>query len=71
MRGYYAFNWYRYDHAIHPMTPAVIVETGFLTNAADRALIVDDPGRVAQGITKGILKFLYSQIIEDQGIHAN
>ena len=29
MTGYYAFNWRRYDHAVHPQTPAVIVETGF------------------------------------------
>lgn len=37
MRGYYAFNWRRYDHSLHPMTVAAIVETGFLTSPHDRA----------------------------------
>jgi len=58
MRGYYAFAWWRYDHAIHPMTTAVIAETGFLTNAADRKTIVDNPGISAQGIADGIIEFL-------------
>ena len=58
MRGYYAFSWWRYTHALHPMTVPVILETGFLTNASDRMLIVDQPVVPAEGIVKGILVFL-------------
>ncbi len=58
MRGYYAFNWRRYEHSIHPMTTAAIVETGFLTHAGDRRIIVNTPEIPAQGIASGILKFL-------------
>ena len=58
MRFYYAFNNRRYYHAIHPSTPAAIVETGFVTSAADRALLVGEPDRVAGGLAAGILGFL-------------
>ena len=58
MSGYYAFNWRRYEHAVHPMTPSVIVETGFMTSATDRAIIVHNPDRAAEGIANGILVFL-------------
>ncbi|MBY0310319.1 N-acetylmuramoyl-L-alanine amidase [Patescibacteria group bacterium] len=61
MSGYYAFNWRRYDHAVHPQTPSAIVEMGFLTNASDRRLMTTEPGRVAQGIVGGILAFLASE----------
>lgn len=58
MRGYYAFNWPRFIHTIHPMTPAAIIEVGFLTNAHDRQLIVKKQNVVAEGIARGILSFL-------------
>lgn len=58
MRGYYAFNYRRHTHAIARTTPAIIVETGFLTNAADRTIIVDRPDLAARGIAEGILKYL-------------
>ncbi len=58
MSGYYAFNWRRYEYAVHPMTPSVIVETGFMTSASDRAVIVHNPDRAAEGIANGILAFL-------------
>ena len=58
MRGYYAFSWTRFEHAVAPTTPAAIIETGFLTSAADRLLIVDDPERAARGISMGIIAFL-------------
>lgn len=58
MSAYYAFNWRRYDHAVHPLVPAVIVETGFVTSPTDRAVIVAAPERAAEGIAKGILEFL-------------
>ena len=58
MRGYYAFRYNRYRHAIHPSTVGVIIETGFLTSAVDRRVIVDDPARAAQGIFEGVTRFL-------------
>lgn len=61
MTGYYAFAWWRYDHAVHPKTASVIVETGFLTSPADRKTIVDKPHVSAQGIANGVIKFLESE----------
>jgi hypothetical protein len=60
MRGYYAFSWWRYEHAIHPMTTAVIIETGFLSNYSDRNLLINSPDVVAMGIAKGIKEYLQS-----------
>ena len=57
MRNYYAFNFRRYEHALHPMTIAVIIETGFLTSAKDRKVIVDRPELVAQGIVEAVASF--------------
>lgn len=57
MRNYYAFNYRRYEHALHPMTIGVIIETGFLTSRADRAVIVDDPDRSARGIVEAVMAF--------------
>lgn len=39
-------------------TPMVIVETGFLTNAADREIIVGRPDLAARGLANGIDSFL-------------
>lgn len=61
MRGYYAFSWWRYDHAIHPMTSAAIVETGFLTNYSDRQMLINSPAISANGIAKGTIEFLKSE----------
>ena len=58
MRGYYAFAWWRYDHAVHPMTTSIILETGFLTSPADRAIIVRRPELAAAGIANGIIAYL-------------
>ncbi len=57
MRNYYAFNFRRYEHALHPMTIAAIIETGFLTNAGDRETIVARPELVARGIVEAITDF--------------
>ena len=57
MRNYYAFNFRRYEHALHPMTIAVILETGFLTSARDRSVILDDPDRAAAGIVEAVRSF--------------
>lgn len=50
MTSYHAFN------EIHPGTPAVIIETGFLN--LDRRLLTQEPQRVADGISAGIMCFL-------------
>lgn len=60
MRGYYAFNSRRYQHALHPMTVGVILETGFLTSPSDRRVIVDDPARAARGIADAVTLYLES-----------
>lgn len=61
MRGYYAFAWWRYDHAVHPMTTAAILETGFLTNPSDQKLLIHNPEKVAIGISNGIINYLQKQ----------
>lgn len=63
MRGYYAFAWWRHEHAVHPMTASVIVETGFLTSSADRRLIVNKPELSAQGLAQGIIRYLESEVL--------
>jgi hypothetical protein len=63
MTSYYAFNWPRYEFAIHPFTPAVIVETGFLTSPVDRAIIVDQPERAAKGVADAVIAFLQSDAV--------
>ena len=61
MRGYYAFSWWRYDHAIHPMTTGVIAETGFLTSPHDRKIIVNQPEISARALADGIIKYLQAK----------
>lgn len=58
MKGYYAFNFRRNDHAVARTTPAIIVEMGFMTSAADRAVLFEQPDRVARGIAEGVLAYL-------------
>ena len=58
MLYYYAFNNRRYYHAVGTGTPAAIVETGYMTSAADRTLLVGNPERAAAGLAAGILGFL-------------
>jgi N-acetylmuramoyl-L-alanine amidase len=58
MRGYYAFSWTRYAHTVSADTPAAIIETGYLTSASDRPVIVDEPEKAALGISAGIIAFL-------------
>jgi N-acetylmuramoyl-L-alanine amidase len=58
MTGYYAFNWRRYTHAVHPMTTGVILETGFLSSPRDRAVILSDPDRAARGIAAAVREYV-------------
>jgi N-acetylmuramoyl-L-alanine amidase len=60
MTYYYAFNSRRYCHAVAPGVPQAIIETGFLTSASDRQLLIGNPSVPAQGIADGIRAFLES-----------
>ena len=57
MRNYYAFNYRRYQHSLHPSTVGVIIETGFLTSPRDRSVIINDPERAALGIVQAVASF--------------
>ncbi len=65
MQGYYAFSWWRVDHAIHPMTVASIVETGYITNSKDRNIIVHNPKLAARAIAAGILNFVNEHVLSE------
>lgn len=58
MRGYYAFNWWRNEYALHPKTPAIILEMGFLTSPHDQAMLIHAQEVPAQAIADAILLFL-------------
>lgn len=64
MTSYYAFNSRRYTHALHPMTVGAIIETGFLTSARDRRIIIGEPERAARGIADAIISFLEPVVAE-------
>lgn len=58
MTAYYSFAHPGIEHSVAPTTPSVILEMGFLTTLGDRKLLMEQPDRAAEGIAKGILKFL-------------
>ncbi|HUP27537.1 MAG TPA: N-acetylmuramoyl-L-alanine amidase [Chloroflexia bacterium] len=61
MRGYYAYSTYRgEEYRLGASTPAAILEMGFMSNAADRNMMFNNPELVARGVVAGIDKF-YSQ----------
>ncbi len=57
MRGYYAFNYRRFDHAISPYTPSCIIELGFISNAEDRERLTGDPDFWADIIVRGLKSY--------------
>lgn len=57
MRGYYAFNPRRFEHAASEYTPDVLIEMGFITNATDRSLLTDHPGLFANIVMAGLEKY--------------
>lgn len=57
MLQYYAFNHRRYRHAVHPRTPALLVELGYLSNAHDRS-VLSEPARVAAALEAGVARYL-------------
>ena len=60
MREYYAFNFRAYEHTVHPATPALIVELGYLSNPTDVALL-RQPERVADALAEGVVAFLQTR----------
>ncbi len=58
MTHYYAFNWSRYKRAIHPRTPAVIIEMGNIRNQKDLITLIIGYQKIAQGIASGIERFI-------------
>ena len=51
MTQYYAFNNLKYLHALNSATPGAIIETGFLTNSADRSFLLNHQDQVAEGLS--------------------
>lgn len=68
MRAYYAFASYRYWHSIAPTTPAVIIETGFMTYPGDWNMLFKQPEVVAQGIADGVLAYLQARDPNDAAV---
>lgn len=58
MTGYYAFSNRRRVYAISKVTPAVILELGYLTNPADLTFMLGNKDKLAQGIVGGVVNFL-------------
>ena len=57
MRRYYAFNFRSYRHTVHPATPALIVELGYLSSPVDAALL-REPDVLADALAGGVIHFL-------------
>ncbi len=57
-RGTRATRYYYGYKAVATGTPMALIETGFLTNATDRRVIVNRPDLAATGIARGIQRFL-------------
>ncbi len=58
MTEYHAFD------EIHPNTPAVIIETGYMNQ--DQYLLTKEPAKVAQGIADGIICYLKREPISPE-----
>jgi hypothetical protein len=57
MRRYYAFNFRHYAHSVHPSTPSLLVELGYLSSPAD-AQLLRQPEHLAEALTAGVVTFL-------------
>ena len=62
MTGYYAFSWRRYEHTTHPMAPAVILETGFLTNPTEAKILMKNPELPAGALAQALITFLKEEV---------
>jgi N-acetylmuramoyl-L-alanine amidase len=70
MRGYYAYSTYRgEEYRLSGTTPAAILEMGFMSNAADRALMFNNPELLARGVVASVDKF-YARRAEARRLQA-
>jgi hypothetical protein len=61
MRGYYTFSTFLgTEYRVDKLTPAMIIEMGFMSNAADRAVLFNQPSRVAAALAQGLLDYLHN-----------
>jgi N-acetylmuramoyl-L-alanine amidase len=58
MYDYYAFNTVKYQHAIDPLTPGIIVELGFMSNPTEFTLLRQHPDWYAGILERGLRKYL-------------
>jgi N-acetylmuramoyl-L-alanine amidase len=58
MTGYFGFSWSRFQHAVAPHTPAIILEMGYVSHDHDRTLMVEKADVLAAGVAEGVLRFL-------------
>lgn len=57
MLQYYAFNHRRFEHAVARATPALLLELGYLSNAADRRWL-RAPDDLAAALEEGVVTYL-------------
>jgi hypothetical protein len=67
MRGYYAFSPWRPNYRVSNYTPSAIVEMGYMTSPADRAVLFNATDKVASGIANGVTMFLKSAYPQPSG----
>ncbi|MEO6458381.1 MAG: N-acetylmuramoyl-L-alanine amidase [Chloroflexia bacterium] len=60
MANYYAFNPWRYRHAVTPNVPSALLEMGFVTNPEDRKVLTLEQDSIAWGITNAVDRYFRS-----------
>ena len=58
MTAYYIFNNHSFQTSLDGMTPAALIEMGFLTNASDRIILTTGYNKMATGLVNGLTAFL-------------
>ncbi len=58
MINYYAFNSRRYQHAVAPGVPQLILEAAFMSSPVDRTILFNEGDRLARAIAQGLMEFL-------------
>jgi hypothetical protein len=60
MANYYAFNPWRYRHAVTPNVPSALLEMGFVTNPVDREILTLGQDSIAWGIANAVDRYFRS-----------